>query len=244
MFKDILKDIQNPEFWFAVFICGVAVHFLFKFLDKFLVKRSTKAKLKFEKKKLEEKLKVKYYASNFNLLLMRNQWSANISIFIVQLFAVTTVVAVLAIYLYLSSLKSESSILIIISSLLILATLFVSSRTDEERKRIKEATDMHIELNTIGSYFKGKWYLTFSKPEHTGNEIAEIKDGNKYYANDKLKFIILNFQVNLDTNQITLEKHNDAGLYSKETLKIQEDKSLIGSGTTGFKLEYKRIVAT
>jgi hypothetical protein len=245
MFQDVLKDIRSFEWWFTAGFMGLGIgvlaHFIFKYLDRFFSKRSLKSKEKFDLKKTSDEKMINYYAADFNLLSMKNSKFVYTFFYIALLLILTTMLMVALILDTVHPDKFYLLPILILSVIAIGAVGYFFHRHKSDLNITQRATQKFIDNNTIGKYFPGKWYLIYSKPNSTGNERVEIKDGNKYYANDTVRFIIKNFQIDTDTKQMTFEKHTPEKLHSKETLQIENDKLYTGSGTTGYSLKYERI---
>jgi hypothetical protein len=89
--------------------------------------------------------------------------------------------------------------------------------------------------------FPGKWELTYSRDGKPSRETVEVKDGNRYFANNIHAFDLTN--VNVDSDSITLTKRiiKTGKEHSNETLKLIDTNTIYGSDSVGFALSYKKV---
>jgi hypothetical protein len=242
----MLEHLKSFDWWFSAIIVGIIVgvlgNLLFFLLHSFFSSVSETAKIKGQKRQETENNIIRYYSSNFNLLVVRQLWSTRIQSILIIVTGVSNLLILYALFIEAHAQNLMSLFLASLSLLLMIIFVIILKKSYKELKRINNASLLHIEDYTIGKYFHGKWNLTFSKPDFHDKEIVEIRDGYKYFGNGKLLFYIRDFKTSIDGNQISFEKHRPEGsLHSKETLRIQENGSLTGNDTIGFNLVYEKI---
>ena len=152
-------------------------------------------------------------------------------------------------YTYLTTNKIELSYLtlaiILIFILIILIPLVGLKIVSFQLKNLKLPRSLKSPQFNLEELLNGTWECQYKRISNgaIGKEVATIKEGNKYYLNNKLYFVLTNPEIVNANKQISWDKttypHN--AKHSRETLQILSNKELRGTDDQGYEIKYTKI---
>lgn len=112
-------------------------------------------------------------------------------------------------------------------------------------KNLKLPSSLKSSQFDLEKLLNGSWKCEYSNQSDNskGQEIPTIEEGNKYYLNNKLYFVLTNIQLSKSNKEISWTKttypHNTK--HSRETLTITNNGELNGFDDQGYKIKYTKI---
>lgn len=135
-------------------------------------------------------------------------------------------------------------LLIIFVLLIILIPMVWLKIISFQLKSIKVPSKLKTKDFNIESFLNGKWKCSYTRLSDgwKGCEILDIRNGNNYYLNNKLYFILTDIEVDLKNKKISWTKtvYPSNLKHSRESLKINSDELLIGTDNTGYEIMYSK----
>ncbi len=110
-------------------------------------------------------------------------------------------------------------------------------------KNIKFPTKLSSRKFDLQSFLNGKWNLMYENPKTNfkGGEHVNLINGNQYFINNKLGFVMTDIEFDEATQHLKWSKtsYPSNQKHSREELRI-ENNSMIGTDNLGFSLKYMR----
>ena len=98
----------------------------------------------------------------------------------------------------------------------------------------------------LENFLQGTWELVYKHSDSTldGIETVRFVDGNKYYSNDELAFVLTDISFDETKNDLkwTKTRYKSNKKHSRESLSIlTSDDAIVGTDDIGFQLKYSKI---
>ncbi len=136
---------------------------------------------------------------------------------------------------------------VIITALILLSLLISAIWMDLihfQLKKIKFPSHIKSQKFDLKNFLKGHWFLRYkhSQPEKNGDEPVEFINGNQYYIDKELIFVLTDIVFDESKKELEWTKTNyvDNKKHSREILKITDENTIIGIDDDGFSINYKR----
>jgi len=133
--------------------------------------------------------------------------------------------------------------IVLVCFLIILIPMIGLKIISFQLKTQKTSNKLKTQEFNIDTLLNGKWECKYTNSTGGGSEITEIKEGNKYFLNNKLYFVLTDIVVEFNNKSISWTKtsYPHATKHSRENLVIMNDHELKGKDDIGYELTYSKI---
>lgn len=132
--------------------------------------------------------------------------------------------------------------ILILLSILIPAIYFKIIRF--QLKHLRFPNHLNTPKFNLESFLSGQWLLkyTHSNPGLNGSEPVAFKNGNQYYINNELIFVLTDFEFDEPKRQLKWTKLRFATnqKHSRETLQIINERTIRGTDDMGYTIDYSK----
>ena len=134
-----------------------------------------------------------------------------------------------------------------VGTIIVLAILLPAIYMDVVRvqlKDIKFPKKFRTSNFDLQQFLVGRWHCVYThqRPNASGQEFATFENGNQYYIDGKLIFILTDIEFNEKDKEIkwTKTRYETGQKHSRETMKIKDENTISGTDDIGFTTIYTR----